>query len=245
MCDFFGVGILIRYVTGSCEMTGQEVHDILVARNVTKLFHANSVKTSLSLLGLGGLASRELVENSALGQTNQITDPIDRKYGIFGDVFMDTVDIHQRVSDRNKYGPVLFVMDVAVLTALPPTAQVLITRLNPSKWDSTINDAQRYFLTSADLIAGLDVGNFDQMLVVRTDNKIVPFGNHLKAVILDEPKLGSGKSQEFSTAETELNAALLVKGLGIKISQRLCAPCGCVSSYGTPATRIPWFYGAR
>ncbi|UZE12321.1 hypothetical protein [Pseudomonas sp. B21-053] len=226
-------------------MTGQEVYNILVARNVTKLFHANSVKTSLSLLGLGGLASRELVESSGLGQTSQITDPIDRKYGILGDVFMDTVDIHQRVSNRNKYGPVMFVMDIAVLAALPSTAQVLITRLNPSKWDNTINDAQRYFLTSADLIAGLDVGNFDQMLVVRTDDKIVHFGNYLQAVILDEPKLSSGKSPEFSTAETELNAALLVNGLGVKTSQRLCAPCGCVSSYSAPATRIPWFYRTR
>lgn len=226
-------------------MTGQEVYDILVSRNVTRLFHANSVKTSLSLVGLGGLASRELVDSSGLAQTNQITDSIDRKYGIWGDVFMDTVDIHQRVSDRNKYGPVLFVMDVAVLRTLPATAQVLITRLNPSKWDSTSSDAERYFLSIADLMAGLDIGNFDQMLVVKTNDKVVPFGSHLQAVTLDEPRLSTGKGQEFNDAEAGLNAALLAKGIGIKVSQRLCSPCGCTSSYSAPATRIPWFYGIR
>lgn len=226
-------------------MTGQEVYDVLALRGVTRIFHANSVKTSLSILSLGGLASRRLVEGSGLSQTNQITDDIDRKYGIWGDVFMDTVDIHQRVSNRNNYGPVLFVMDVGVLKALPPGSQVLVSRLNPSKWDSTSCDAERYFLNSDELKAGVNIGNFDQMLIVRTANEIIHFGDFLQSIILDEPKLTNGTSPEFDSAETALNAAAAAKGIRVRVSRRQCAPCGCITSYSALVTRIPWFYGLR
>lgn len=226
-------------------MTGKEIYDILVSRNVRSLYHANSVKTSLSLIGLGGLASRELVESTGNAQTNQITDAIDREYGIWGDVFMDTVDIHNRISDRNKYGPVLFVLDVKLLAALPASARVLVTRLNPSKWGATRNDEERYFLNASELSNGLDIGNFDQMLVIRTADKIVPFGSSLQAIVLDEPKLGTDCSQEYRDAETALNNAASRKGINVVVSQRKCSPCGCVSSYSAPATRIPWFFGSR
>jgi hypothetical protein len=75
-------------------MTGNEVYDILVERGVTHLHHANSVRTSLSQLRLGGLASRALVESNKLAQTSQITDTEDREYGIWGDVFVPYLKLH-------------------------------------------------------------------------------------------------------------------------------------------------------
>lgn len=226
-------------------MTGQEVYNFFVSRGVTNIFHANSVKTSLSIVRLGGIASRRLVESSGLPQTNQITDDIDRKYGIWGDVFMDVVDIHRRVSNRNHYGPVLFVLGVEVLRDLPADAQVLVTRLNPSKWDSTSCDEERYFLSLAELEAGAVVGNFDQMLVVRTPSEVVGFGRSLQSIILDEPKLTNGTSPEYDSAEIALNTAVATKGSEIKVTRRQCAPCGCIASYSEKSTRIPWFYGFR
>lgn len=226
-------------------MTGNEVCDILVARGVTHLHHANSVKTSLSQLQVGGLASRALIEASRLPQTNQITDTEDREYGIWGDVFVDTVDIHRRISNRNMYGPVLFVLNVNVLRALPPTARVLVTRSNPTKWKETKTDAERYFLTTAELNSGLSVGDFDQMLVIKTAEGIVPFAQYLENIVLDEPKVMIGTSPEFDEAATALAGAVVGLGLQVAVSRRSCAPCNCIRSYGEKASRIPWFFGVQ
>jgi hypothetical protein len=226
-------------------MNGNEVYEILAARGVTRLHHVNSVKTSLSLLKLGGLASRSLVERSQLPQTNQISDTEDRAYGIWGDVFVDTVDIHQRISDRNKYGPVLFIMNINVLRALPPTARVLVTRSNPTKWENTHSDAERYFLTAADLNNGLSIGDFDQMLVIRTTEEILPFMHYLEEIVVDEPKLTQGSSPEFSMATIALTNAVIALGLQVPVKRRLCISCNCINSYAEKASRIPWFFGVK
>jgi hypothetical protein len=226
-------------------MTGGEIYDILAARGVMHLHHANSVKTSLSQLRLGGLASRALVERQNLPQTIQFTDAVDREYGIWGDVFVDTVDIHRRISNRNKDGPVLFVLNVRVLCALPPTARVLVTRLNPSKWTDNCSDAERYFLTAAELKNGFSVGDFDQMLVIRTAEAIVPFTQYLEEIVLDEPKLMVGTSPEFDAAAYALSNALAALNLQVPVNRRACAPCNCIASYAEAGTRIPWFFGVR
>ena len=223
-------------------MTGQEVYAILVARRVTHLYHANTVKTSLSLLNLRGLASRALVEKKGLPQTHQYTDQTDHKYDIWGDVFMDTVDIHARISKRNQYGPVLFVLTVDVLRSLPATARVLVTRLNPTKWHQTASDSEKYFLSAAELIAGLSIGTFDQMLVIRTNDGIVPFMHYLSSIILDEPTLANGVSNTFNTAASALHDGATASNLQVPINRRLCNPCNCIISYAAPANLIPDLY---
>jgi hypothetical protein len=226
-------------------MTGNEVHEILISRGVRHLHHANSVKTSLSQLRLGGLASRGLVERARLPQTGQYTDDVDREYGIWNDVFVDTVDIHQRGSDRNKYGPVLFLMNVDVLRALPISAQVLVTRLNPSKWVKDQPDAERYFLTKEELNQGLSVGDFNQMIVIRTTEGIVPFTRYLEEIILDEPRLTSGTGPEFDTAAGAISTAIAALGLQVPLRRRTCAFCKCIGSYALKPTRIPYFFSVQ
>ncbi len=223
-------------------MTGQEVYSILVARGVTRLYHANSVKTSLSQLRLGGLASRQAVEQAGLPQTKQITDEGDQKFGIWGDVFVDMVDIHARISDRNKYGPVQFTLNVEVLTSLPENARVLVTRSNPSKWADVNCDEQRYFLNAVALAGGLTIGNLDQMLVIRTDNGFVPFGCYLQTIVLDEPRLAAGESPEFQAAAKALANAATASSFPVDVVRRSCSPCKCLTSYTEPKSRIPWFY---
>lgn len=223
-------------------MTGQEIHAILLKRGVTQLHHANSVKTSLSFLKLGGLASRQRVEQERLPQTVQITDKVDRECGIWGDVFADTVDIHARVSDRNKYGPVLFSLGIDLLNSLPPTSRVLVTRSNPSKWDKAMSDEQRYFLNPADLTSGLGIGNLDHMLVIRTDGGFVPFGNHLQAIVLDDPIL-TGTGPEFQRAFLAITNAAAACGVQAEVARRTCGHrCKCIASYAEKSNRIHFFY---
>lgn len=223
-------------------MTGQEIYEVLVARGIARIFHANSVKTSVSQLRLGGLASRQRVEHVRLPQTKQYTDYLDRRLGIWNDIFLDTVDIHSKISDRNKYGPVLFEMSVEMLRNLPAPSRVLITRSNPSKWQVGASEADCYFLTKSDLDKGLVVGDFDHMLVIRTQNGLIPFANFLQRITLDEPRQINGESAEHVTAKAALLGAAATNGIQVNIVRRNCTNCSCIASYAEKDTRIPWFF---
>lgn len=223
-------------------MTGQEIYEVLVAKGVTRIFHANSVKTGVSQLRLGGLASRQRVEHNRLPQTNQYTDDLDRRLGIWNDIFLDTVNIHSQISDRNKYGPVLFEMSVEMLRSLPTPSRVLITRSNPSKWQVGALEAGCYFLNKSELGKGVGIGNFDHMLVIRTPNGLIPFANFLQRITLDEPRLINGESAEYVTAKAALLRAAAINGVQVNIVRRNCTDCSCITSYAKKNTCIPWFF---
>jgi hypothetical protein len=184
------------------------------------------------------------VERANLGQTNQITDNADRTFDIWDDVFADTVDIHHRGSMRNMYGPVLFVLDVEVLLTLPQESRLLVSKLNPKKWTVNMPDADRYFLTSDELWSGLSVGNFGQMLIIRAPNGIVPFGDHLQRIIIDEPREPPPvEGPEFRTARTALVTAAASSGLVVPIIRRHCnRACQCTTQYAEKAPRISYFF---
>jgi len=222
-------------------MTGAEVYEILVNRGIAQLYHANSVRTSISMLKLQGIASRQLVAQKQLPQSIQFSDDADKRVGVWNDIFFDTVDIHSRASNRNKYGPVAFVMDIAFLKSLPADSQVLVTRLNPSKWEEAPN-VQRYFSNTKELSAGLEVGNFDQMITIRTRGGLVPFGNFLRSLILDEPRLTAGIGPEFQSASTALASAANTNNFPLSIQRRTCFSCKCLKSYAEKESRIPFFY---
>lgn len=212
-------------------MTGEEVYKVLMARGSDKLYHANSVRTSLSLLQLGGLASRGAVMDHRLPQTSQMSDEKDREYGIWYDSFLDTHDIHSALKRRNFYGPVLFVMAAELLLRLPAGTTVLVTRCNPTKWDELTND-QRYFLTSQELSAGLQAGYFDHMITIRSPNGIVPFADTVERIILDEPRLSAPSvGQEYVAARDAISVAAAQAGIQVQVERRTCAWCNCTTQY--------------
>lgn len=225
-------------------MTGQEVYEVLKARGGDKLYHANSVKTSLSLLKLGGLASRGAVEAHRFPQTPQMSDNKDREYGIWNDSFLDTHDIHSALKCRNFYGPVLFVMAAELLLGLAAETTVLVTRCNPTKWDG-LTDDQRYFLTCQDLAAGLKVGYFDQMITIRSPNGIIPFAGTVEKIVLDEPRLSSPNvGQEYEVARSAISAAAAQAGIQVQVQRRTCVCCNCTTQYqdSTKPKRIGYFF---
>ncbi|MFN3731986.1 hypothetical protein [Comamonas testosteroni] len=225
-------------------MTGQEVYEVLMERGGNKLYHANSVKTSLSLLQLGGLASRGEVRDSGLPQTRQISDSEDREYGIWYDSFVDTHDIHRALKRRNFYGPVLFVMVAELLLRLPAGTTVLVTRCNPTKWGG-LPDNQRYFLTRRELAAGLRVGYFDHMITIRSPDGIVPFAGTIERIILDEPRLSAPNvGQEYVSARNAISAAAARAGIQVQVERRTCAWCNCTTEYQDPSkpNRVGYFF---
>jgi len=217
-------------------MQGPDVYNVLRGKYIHKLYHANTVTTSCTFLKLGCLASRGHVTDLGLPQTSQYTDSIDRKYGIWYDVFADTVDIHHRAGrfKFNQYGPVLFVLDVAILKDLPAKSEVLVTKKNPTKWivDETVDD--RFFTTSEELESYLEVGTFDQMVVIRTEKGILPFPGGTVPIILDDPQrtLSDGTSA-FLHATTRIRTAAL-GNTRIQLTKRICrGNCRCIELYKT------------
>jgi hypothetical protein len=175
--------------------------------------------------------SRGLVEKKGLPQTTQYSDALDRRHGIWFDVFVDSVDIHERKSNTNLYGPVLFVFDAKFIEQVVP-GRVCVTKLNPTKWDG--NPPEEYWFSSADdLRAGFVRGRFDQMIVFR-DCGEVPFNGHLKEIILDDPHLKTPMdgADLYDRALEAIQQSMTAGGMNVPIRKRACnEQCNCVDGY--------------
>lgn len=214
-------------------MKGSDVHAVLMQKGISHLHHANTVTTSCSFLRSGGLVSRGLAVKLGVPQTPQDSDAIDQQFGIWHDIFTDTVDIHARASQRNYYGPVLFVLDTAMLLSLPSGSDVLVTKKNPTKWVNGEQASDRYYQTPAELSMFLSRGTFDQMIIVRTPSGHLPFAGKHAEIVLDNPqgKLQNG-SDAYVSAEAKLRTTASASGVKATISQRACNPnCKCVGQY--------------
>lgn len=220
-------------------MNSLEVVAFLQRLGINFIYHANSVCTANTQLKLGGLASRAYVEQNRLPQSSQITDSLDKILGVWNDIFTDSVDIHNRIRDRNKYGPVLFKLDVNILTNIPTGSRILITKSNPSKWKNETSFSDRYFTNLHELQSQFSPGNFDQMITISHCN-ILPFNNYLNGILLDDPINSLNPSQIFNNAQTKLMNGV---SLRVAISRRPCQnACKCFKSYESPPTRIPYFF---
>lgn len=221
-------------------MNGAEVHGVLVQKGIDLLYHANTVTTSLAFLQLGGLASRERVERDGFRQTEQYTDNTDKRDGIWNDVFTDTVDIHARIRNANDYGPVLFVLNAAVLTALPAQTEIWVTRTNPCKWTAGLQTCDRYFQTTAQLATGLTKGTFDQIITFRVTNGVIPFGAYLQDIILDNLRVSHADGEErFIVAQRALRTAARTGRITTSITRRNCgSDCRCHAKYEGDANLV-------
>ncbi len=141
-------------------MQGADIYTVLKGKGIYRLYHANTVTTSCTFLKVGGLASRGYIEDRKLPQTSQYTDSLDKKFGVWYDVFADTVDIHERAGriKVNQYGPVLFIFDLEILKTLPTKSDVFITKKNPTKWTTREPDDKRFFLIQKELESSLIYG---------------------------------------------------------------------------------------
>lgn len=212
-------------------MTNNDVKKVLVSKNIANLYHANTVLTALTFINNGGLLSRETVENANLLQTPQETDKKDKSYGIYNDIFFDSVDIHERVKNVNHYGPVTFVYNIDVLDELSEY-EICVTRTNPANWcDTEKNDCScRYYQDIYDLETFFSKGNLGQHITVRNIDTPVNF-KYLKEIIIDYP--GEKHAECFNNAYQQLTKALEVHELDAELLKiRKCAEsCKCRQKY--------------
>jgi hypothetical protein len=218
-------------------MTPNDVFRILQKIGADGLHHANTVTTSCSFLENGALLSRGYIEAHSLKQTPQASDAIDKKYGIWNDVFVDHVDIHHRggrSKGANQYGPVLFIFALDLLLQLPPGTNVRVTRSNPWNWTDNQKGEDRWYLTPESLEQDIHRGDFDKMLVITTPDSKVDFPNQEADIALDDPKrtLSNG-DDAYIAAEKRLRAAAAKGGVRVTIAPHVCqVGCKCIAKYG-------------
>ena len=166
-------------------MTNTEIKQVLLKKDVTLLYHTNTVMTSISFLKNGGLLSRGFCDANHLPQTEQYTDMIDRKYNIFYDIFFDSIEI-QRRTGISFYGPVLFVYNINVLDSISE-GNIRITKLNPQKWNDTKCENERYFLNIDELSNAYNPDDFGQHITLKDQRTPLSF-DYLKKIVLSDPK---------------------------------------------------------
>lgn len=214
-------------------MNGADIIPILKRKRIEKFYHANTVTTSVTFLRLGGLASRGYVERNGHKQTSQRSDRIDKRYGIWDDVFMDTDDLHERMSRRNQYGPVSFEFDVKFLNELPAGTDVRVTKLNPDpKWKDNDTESTRYFMSLDELEAGLVKGRTDHIITFRIPGGLLPFPSTGVVITLDDPERALYPPKYTDDAYETAYRALVATGTAIRIAKRACSiGCTCRKTY--------------
>ncbi|QBR39563.1 hypothetical protein EHF36_02105 [Kerstersia gyiorum] len=220
------------------DIPSKHVFDALMDKGIDELHHANSVATACQFLRSRSLMSRGTVERLGIAQTPQSSDDLDKRYGIWFDVFADSVDIHHRARRANAYGPVMFVFGTELINR-SYTGRIWVTKLNPTKWSGK-SEKQRWFQNKEDLEDNLTRGTFDQMLVFRHCGGELPFKRFLKKIVLDDPQRTTDEDVDFfSMAVGALRLAMSDSGLDIPIERRVCrAGCRCNENYGEDGERL-------
>ncbi len=219
------------------EIPSRQVYEVLKDAGVESIYHANSVLTACQFLRTGSLMSRGTVERKCLYQTPQSSDAIDKKYGIWFDIFTDSTDIHARAKKANVYGPVLFVLDPDLIRK-SYTGKVWVTKLNPTKWAHK-NHRQRWFTSRKGLEDNFVYGQFNQMIVFRHCGGELPFKKYLKGIILDDPGIQSKSGIDYySMAYGAIWLAMTDGGIEAKTKKRRCkANCTCKVEYKRDRSR--------
>lgn len=214
------------------------VFEALTAAGVNHLHHANSVATACQFLRSRALLSRGTIERLGITQTTQDSDEIDRRYSIWFDVFMDSVDIHHRAKRANIYGPVLFVFEIGIIDK-KGTGRLWVTKLNPTKWANK-TEKQRWFQNKSDLEENFTFGDFDQMILARHCGGELPFKGTLIKIILDDPQHENGNGVDtYSMAVGALRLAMQDAGLDIPIERRVCRQqCSCTAFWTENEDRL-------
>ncbi|TKJ37653.1 MAG: hypothetical protein CEE38_06160 [Planctomycetes bacterium B3_Pla] len=212
------------------DLKSSEVFEILKNENIHRLYHADSVITSCSFLKKGCLLSRGELESQGLPMTDQISDDKDKKFGLWRDIFVDGIDIHDRINKRNLYGPVLLCIDTSVLTE-GGISSIRVTKSNPQNWSSNSQEEERYFQTIDEFKYGYNYGDFQKMFVIPNGNGSIKFKEYLRKIVVDY--IIPNGNQLWERAIEALKAAGKESKIDhIPIEKRNCTcECNCVQKY--------------
>src|SRR5688572_816090 len=194
-------------------LDSKQVYEVLKAKGIVNFHHANTVKTSLTFIAARALLSRGYVESHKLDQTEQYTDKKDKELGIWDSVFLDGLDLHKKYVTRNKYGPILFHIDLDMLLH-KEFSKVRVTRSNPDSWQSpagnlyeNVADIEKEYLTGNKLKDGRIMFLFGQ------PETTVSLQRFCKKIIVDDPRCSFIYSDGEERFISEMVKLMLEKAL--------------------------------
>ncbi|TJZ82026.1 hypothetical protein [Paracoccus hibiscisoli] len=215
------------------KLVNAELHEVLSAKKVTHLFHANTVATSTSFILAGGLLSRGDVERRNIFQTPQSSDEDDKKFDVWNDIFLDAEDLHKKFQRQNKYGPVLFKFRIDFL--LQGDLDVWVTKSNPIYWREGQSSNDRYFKDTSELMKAWDEpGSQQRMFTIRKPGGPVlfPYLDEITIDYFDGNVYGEQGLHAGTIAVHSLFAATeSFRSLRSLVKTRECTPnCYCVKN---------------
>jgi hypothetical protein len=220
-----------------------DILNLLKKRGVEFLYHANTMKTSLTFIREKALLSRKFVEENNLTQTPQFTDALDKEFRIWDSVFLDGTDLHKKFRKRNKYGPILFLLDLSLL-ADEIFFLIKVTQTNPSYWKTT---DKHYFSTVSEIdekyLSGESYQDGQTMFLFDKAEKKISLQRYCKKIIIDNPGIrfltpdGKEASSISHMLVNSISSALTASDLtNIEVSIReaeMQSLCNCVRVYQT------------
>ncbi|MDO6762596.1 hypothetical protein [Agarivorans sp. 1_MG-2023] len=213
-------------------LDNKELYDLLHEKKVTHFHHANTLSTSITFIENDGLLSREDVVDNKLFQTPQASDEEDVKFDVFGDVFIDTVDLHGFFPRQNLYGPVLFKLNLDFL--LKEDLHVWVTKNNPMFWGEHLTMDDKYFQSVDELRKRWD--EFDtqrKMFTIKKPKAPILF-EYLEKILIDNPEtiINEGGINLYTELQHALFSATEEKpALRRLIEVRECGYCYCTKNY--------------
>jgi len=133
----------------------------------SRLFHANTVRTSKTFIEHGAILSRKYIEDHELNQTPQKSDQIDKKFEIWDLIF--SLDLLQKVS-------------------IP---SVRITRKNPIYWRDEDTEEMKYYMSTdefkSDFKSGNKLRDGGNHIILSTLSGKLPFDDTLFGIQIDNP----------------------------------------------------------
>ncbi len=219
-------------------LDNQELYNLFERKGVKNLFHANTVATSITYIEEGGLLSRQDIDDNGFYQTPQTSDDIDKLFDVFGDVFLDTIDLHKHFSRQNHYGPVLFIFNLELIRN--SELNIWVTKDNPINWDRHSDLKDNYFQSVEELSETWD--SFDvqrKMFTIRKPAKPILF-EYLECIVLDNPKVLinediSLRKESRKALENAVSGNDRLQGL---LEWRECGHCFCQDNY-LKQVRVP------
>jgi len=223
-------------------LSSKGLYQILKAKNVEYLYHANTVLTAKTFIQQRCLLSRHQVESDKLLQSPQKSDPEDKKYDVWDAIFLDGADLHVKYSQPNFYGPVLFKIKLDMLIS-PSFEKVYVTKSNPMYWSDHTKIEDKYYGT-------LDQFKVDYLTTTKLDSQIMftfrtplrelKLNKFLHSIEIDEPKIllklkSGGEMEAGKYVRSAIEEEMAKYGLShipLETKQHnLLSKCSCAFGY--------------
>lgn len=213
------------------KIDNKKLHKFLMEKGIINFFHANTLSTALTFIKNNGLMSRGLVEEHNLYQSVQSSDEIDKRFDVWHDIFIDTIDLHGFFPRQNYYGPILFKFNIDFL--LKDKYDIWITKNNPIYWKEDDLMKDKYFQNIDDLKENWDKFDRQKKMFTIKNISIPSLFENLEKIIIDDPNVKIMDDivlidKVIEELKIVLESNNLLKG---KFEIRTCTSCYCKSNY--------------